>query len=68
MLLADHDVMSAETKEEAEQTLGLWREAMEVRCMKVTRQKTEYLKIKAGDEEERQEEERVVRMQVEVVK
>ncbi|XP_063612304.1 uncharacterized protein LOC134785798 [Penaeus indicus] len=54
MLLADDVVMSAETKEEAEQRLELRREAMEVRGMKASRQKTEYLKIKSGDEEKKE--------------
>ncbi|XP_063593347.1 uncharacterized protein LOC134770416 [Penaeus indicus] len=36
MLFADDVVVSAETKEEVEQRLELWREAIEVRGMKVT--------------------------------
>ncbi|XP_037779472.1 uncharacterized protein LOC119576016 [Penaeus monodon] len=68
MVFADNVVVSTETKKEVEQRLELWREAMEVRSMKVSRQNTEYLKMKAGEEEEEQEEERIVKMQGEVVK
>ncbi|XP_063592463.1 uncharacterized protein LOC134769654 [Penaeus indicus] len=46
-------------QEEVEQRLELWREAMEVRGMKVSRKKTEYLKMKADDGEEGQEKERM---------
>ena len=63
MLFADDVVVCSETKEEVEQRLEMWREAMEVRGMRVSRQKTEYLKLRAGDRQD----ERTVAMQGEVV-
>ncbi|XP_063586486.1 uncharacterized protein LOC134763884 [Penaeus indicus] len=64
MLFADDVVVCAVTKEEVEQRLELWREAMEVRGMEVSRQKTEYLKLRTGNEDT----DEVVEMQGEVVK
>ena len=64
MLFADDVVVCSETKEEVEQRLEMWREAMEVRGMRVSRQKTEYLKLRAGDRQD----EGTVAMQGEVVK
>ena len=64
MLFADDVVVCSETKEEVEQRLEMWREAMEVRGMRVSRQKTEYLKLRAGDRQD----EGTVTMQGEVVK
>ena len=64
MLVADDVVACSETKEEVEQMLEMWREAMEVRGMRVSRQKTEYLKFKAGDRQDMG----TVAMQGEVVK
>ena len=52
MLFADDVVICSETMEEVEQRLELWREAMEARGMRVSRQKTEYLKLRAGDRHE----------------
>ena len=48
MLFADDVVVCSETKEEVEQRLEMWREAIKVRGIRVSRQKTEYLKLKAG--------------------
>ena len=64
MLLADDVVVCAETKEKVEQRLEMWREAMEVRGMRVSRQKTEYVKLRAGDRQDVG----TVAMQGEVVK
>ena len=50
--------------EEVEQRLEIWQEAMEVRGMRVSRQKTEYLKLRAGDRQDVG----TVAMQGEVVK
>ena len=49
MLFADDVVACSETKEEVEQRLEMLREAMEAGGMRVSRQKTEYLKLRAGD-------------------
>ena len=43
MPFADDLVLCEETKEEAEQQLKMWRNAMESRGLRVSRQKTEYL-------------------------
>ena len=47
MLFADDIVLSRKNHKELEDDLGIWRNALERRGLKVSRSKTEYLK--AGD-------------------
>ena len=49
MLFADDVVVCTETKEEIEERLEVWREAMEGRRKRVSRHKAEYLKLRTGD-------------------
>jgi hypothetical protein len=49
MLFADFVVLCTDTQEEAEQR---WREAMEIRGIRVSRQKTEHLIVKGNEEED----------------
>ena len=52
MTFADDVVSCTETREEAERELEKWREALEIRGMKVSRKKTEYLCTSGGNESE----------------
>lgn len=45
MLFADDVVVCAEMAEEVKERLEMWRKSMEERAMKVSRQKTEYLRL-----------------------
>ena len=49
ILFADDVVVCSETMEEVKQRLEMWREVMEARGVRVSRQKTEFLKLRAGD-------------------
>ena len=62
MLFADDLVLCENTREEAEEQLELWRNAIEKKGLRVSRNKTEYLppaschdKVKLGGEEINQE-------------
>ena len=48
MLFADDVMVCTGTMEEVEGRLEMWREAIEVRGMRVSRQKTVYLKLRVG--------------------
>ena len=52
MLFANDIVICEETREEVEQRLESWKYALERRGMKVSRSKTEYLCINAGNDDE----------------
>ena len=52
MLFADDIVICEETREEVEQRLESWKYALEIRGMKVSRSKTEYLCINGGNDDE----------------
>ena len=52
MLFADDIVICEETREEMEQTLESWRYALEIREMKVSRLKIEYLRLNGGNDKE----------------
>ena len=47
MLFADDVVVCSETMEEVKQRLEMWREVMEARGVRASRQKTEYLKLRS---------------------
>ncbi|XP_047492429.1 uncharacterized protein LOC125041485 [Penaeus chinensis] len=64
MLFADDVVVCGKTKEEVELRLELWRNAMETRGMRVSRQKTEYLKMKVGEEDEEDDDEDVTPVKI----
>ena len=52
MLFADDIVIHEETREEVERRLESWKYALERRGMKVSRSKTEYLRINGGNNDE----------------
>ena len=52
MLLGDDIVICKETREEVEQRLECWKQALERRGIKVSRSKTEYLCITGGNDKE----------------
>ena len=52
MLFADDIVISKETRKEVEQRLESWKYALEIRGMKVSRSKTEYLCRNGGNDDE----------------
>ena len=52
MLFADDIVICEETRKEVERRLESWKYALERRGMKVSRSKTEYLCINAGNDDE----------------
>lgn len=51
MMFADDIVLCSENRDEAEDQLERWREALEKRGMKVSRAKTEYLALNGRDED-----------------
>ena len=53
MLFADDIVICEETREEVERRLKSWKYALERKCMKVCRSKTEYLCINGGNGNDR---------------
>ncbi|XP_063615410.1 uncharacterized protein LOC134788449 [Penaeus indicus] len=67
MLFADDVVVCGNRRDEIEERLELWRGAMEDRGMKVSRQKTEYLKLKAKGEGGDNEGDTEVKLQGEAV-
>ena len=52
MQFADDIVICEETREEVERRLESWKYALEIRGMKVSRSKTEYLCINGGNDDE----------------
>ena len=52
MLFADDIVICEETREEVEQRLEIWRYALKIREMKISRSKIEYLCINGGNDDE----------------
>ena len=52
MLYADDIVICEETREEVEQRLECWSYALERRGMKVSKLKTEYLRVNGGNDKE----------------
>ena len=52
MLFADDIALCSETRNEVEEQLERWRDALEKRGMKVSRAKTEYLALNGQDEDE----------------
>ena len=67
MLFADDVVVCGNRRDEIEERLELWRGAMEDRGMKLSRQKTEYLKLKAKGEGGDNEEDTEVKLQGEAI-
>ncbi|XP_063615413.1 uncharacterized protein LOC134788453 [Penaeus indicus] len=67
MLFADDVVVCGNKRDEIEERLELWWGAMEDRGMKVSRQKTEYLKLKAKGEGGDNEEDTEVKLQGEAI-
>ena len=49
VLFADDVALVATTREEAERKLEMWRRALEDRGLKISRTKTEYLRLNGGD-------------------
>ena len=52
VLFADDVAFLATTREEAERKLEMWRRALEDRGLKISRTKTEYLRLNGGDQGE----------------
>ena len=52
VLFADDVALVATTREEAERKLEMWRRALEDRGLKISRTKTEYLRLNGGDQGE----------------
>ena len=50
MLFADDIVLSRQNYRELEEDLEIWRKALERRDLKVSRSKTEYLRVRDGEE------------------
>ena len=49
MMFADDIVLSRQNHKELEEDLEIWRNALERRGLKVSRSKTEYLKVRGAD-------------------